>query len=174
LITSSSRWERPGNRLSKSLLGGGLGADLHHEPMLDRFVSARRSAVSLDVFLAGKKHQTHSAEPDQFDVSPFGPRQRIAISASCLDTPAERIASRSARSQRLGAAVALRLSRCRIVDRENPPPSSVPRTSTAKAGAGRGMVCCAFPPIRYMKPDQPGASPMPGLAKVRAAQQRWR
>jgi hypothetical protein len=34
-----------------------------------------------------------------------------------------------------------------------------------RAGAGRGMVCCAFPPIGYMKPGQPGASPMPGLAK---------
>jgi hypothetical protein len=54
LIASSSRGERPGNRLAKSLLGGGLGAGLHHEPMLDQFVSARRSAASFDVFLAGK------------------------------------------------------------------------------------------------------------------------
>jgi hypothetical protein len=44
LIASSARWERPGNRLSKSLFGGGLGVDLHlhHGPMLDQFISALR------------------------------------------------------------------------------------------------------------------------------------
>jgi hypothetical protein len=77
LIASSSRWERPGNRLSKSLLGGGLGVDLHlhHGPMLDQFISALRGAVSLDALLAGKKHQMHSAEPEQSDVKHSGPRQ---------------------------------------------------------------------------------------------------
>jgi hypothetical protein len=52
-----------------------LGGDLHHEPVLDQFINAPRGAVSLDVFLARKKHQMYSAEPDQFDVKRGGPRQ---------------------------------------------------------------------------------------------------
>jgi hypothetical protein len=91
LITSSWRGERPRNRLAKSPLGGGLGADLHHEPMLDQFISALRKCI-----LPNRTSLTSSTS---------GRDRWIAISASCLDTSAERIASRSARSQRLGAAV---------------------------------------------------------------------
>ena len=173
-IPSGSRWERPGNRLSKSPLGGGLGVGRHHEPMLDQFISALRSAVRLDVFLAGKNVKCILPSRTSLTSSTSGRDRWIAISASCLDTSAERIASQSARSQHLGAAVALRLTRCRVVDRENPPPSSVLRTSTAKAGAGPRDVCCAFSPIGYMKPDQPGASRCRAWPSVRAAQPRWR
>src|SRR3984893_2515010 len=48
----------------KSLFGGGLVGDLHHQPVLGEVVDGSRDAVSIDVFLAGKEHQMHSAEPD--------------------------------------------------------------------------------------------------------------
>jgi hypothetical protein len=79
----------------------------------------------------------HSGEPDQFDVKHFEPRQMDRNVGPEPDTLAERIASRSARSRRLGGGGARSdWSRCRIVDREYPPLSRVLRASTAKAGAG--------------------------------------
>src|SRR3979411_245168 len=44
-----------------------------------------------------------------------------------------------------------------------------------QATAGRGMACWAFSPIRYMKPDQPGAPRCQAWPSLRAANyQRWR
>jgi hypothetical protein len=75
LITSSSRWETPGNRLSKSLFGRAVWASICiTSRCLTNAAALLGALVSLDVFLAGKKHQMHSAEPDQFDKH-FGPRQ---------------------------------------------------------------------------------------------------
>src|SRR5258705_2046644 len=51
-----------GKEAFESLFGGGLGVDLHHEPVLDQFVSGPRGAVSLDVLLAGQKHPMYSAD----------------------------------------------------------------------------------------------------------------
>ena len=59
----------------ESLLGAGLVGDLHDQTVLDQFLDRLRGAVSLDVFLAGEKHQMHPAEPDQFDVEYGGSRQ---------------------------------------------------------------------------------------------------
>jgi hypothetical protein len=143
--------------------------------MLDQCSSARRSAVSLDGFLAGEKHRMHCARRSSLTSSISDRDRWIAVSASCIDRSRRNASPRGLPNRSVwGRRCALGLSRCRIVDRENPPPSSVLHTSTAKAGAGRGMVCCAFSPIGYMKPDQPGAPSTSSLAKVRAAQQRWR